>query len=195
MGSELIQLIEQEAQAEKDKILADAHARADEILAAARREAEEILATSRRRVEEERTRALTQAQSTASLRAAAIVLTAKDEVIRKVFEQAEAQVRAAVASAARRRAMLRDLLREAQRGLPGGGPVKVEVSPGDVQTVQEVCRELRVDVEVRGNAEVVDGVRLISPDGRAMVENTIPSRLERARREMVSRVAEVLWGS
>ena len=193
MGSELIQLIEQEAQAEKDKILADARARADEILAAARREAEEILATSRQRVEEERTRALTQAQSTASLRAAALVLIAKDEVIRKVFEQAEAQVRAALANAARRRAMLRDLLREALRGLPGGR-VTVEVSPGEVQAVQELCRELRVDVEVRGNAQVVDGVRLISPDGRAMVENTIPSRLERARREMVSRVAEVLWG-
>ncbi len=193
MGSELIQLIEQEAEAEKDKILADARARADEILAAARREAEEILATSRQRVEEERTRALTQAQSTASLRAAALILIAKDEVIRKVFEQAEAQVRAAAANAARRRAMLRDLLREALRGLPGGR-VTVEVSPGDVQAVQEVCRELGVDVEVRGNAQVVDGVRLISPDGRAMVENTIPSRLERARREMVSRVAEVLWG-
>lgn len=193
MGSELIQLLEQEAQAEKDKILADARARVDEILAAARREAEEILATSRQRVEDVRTRALTQARSTASLRAAAIVLTAKDEVIRKVFEQAEAQIRAAVANAARRRAMLRDLLREAARGLPGGR-VTVEVAPGDVQAVQEVCRELRVDVEVRGNAQVVDGVRLISPDGRAVVENTIPSRLERARREMVSRVAEVLWG-
>lgn len=193
MGSELIHLLEQEAQAEKDKILAEARARADEILTGARREAEDILATSRQRVEEERTRALTQAQSTASLRAAALVVIAKDEVIRKVFEQAEAQVRAAGANAARRRAMLRDLLREALRGLPGGR-VTVEVSPDDVQAVQEVCRELRADVEVRGNAQVVDGVRLISPDGRAMVENTVPSRLERARREMVSRVAEVLWG-
>jgi V/A-type H+/Na+-transporting ATPase subunit E len=193
MGSELRQLIEQEAQSEKDKILADARARADEILAGARREAEDILATGRQRVEEDRTRALTQAQSTASLRAAALVLIAKDEVIRKVFEQAEAQVRAAVANAARRRAMLRDLLRESLRGLPGGR-VTVEVAPGDVQAVQEVCRELRTDVEVRANAQVVDGVQLISPDGRAMVENTVPSRLERARREMVSRVAEVLWG-
>jgi len=193
MGSELIQLLEQEAQAEKDKILADVRARVDEILAAARREAEEVLATSRQRVEEERARALTQARSTASLRAAAIVLTAKDDVIRKVFEQAEAQVRAAAANATRRRTMLRDLLREALRGLPGGR-VTVEVSPGDVQAVQEVCRELRLDVEVRGKEQVVDGVRLISPDGRAVVDNTIPSRLERARREMVSRVAEVLWG-
>ncbi len=193
MGSELIQLLEQEAQAEKDKILADERARLDEVLAAARREAEEILATSRQLVEEERARALTQARSTASLRAAATVLTAKDDVIRKVFEQAEAQIRAAAANAARRRTMLRDLLREALRGLPGGR-VTVEVSPGDAQAVQEVCRELRLDVEVRGNAQVVDGVRLISPDGRAVVDNTIPSRLERARREMVSRVAEVLWG-
>jgi vacuolar-type H+-ATPase subunit E/Vma4 len=47
---------------------------------------------------------------------------------------------------------------------------------------------------VREAADVADGVRVAAADGRVVVENTLGSRLARARREMVSRVAETLWG-
>lgn len=194
MGSELLNLLEREAQAEQDKGLAEARARAEEITATARREAEEIIAANQRRLEAEAVQARTRATSTASLRAAALILAAKDEALRKVFEQAEAELRAAAAHPARRRAMLREFLREAAQGFPPGRAV-VEVAPGDPQVVQEVCRELGLDLEVRESGQVSDGVRLVSPDGRAVVENTLPSRLARARREMVSRVAEILWGA
>ncbi len=193
MGSELIHLLEEEARVEKDKVLAEARTKADAIPGAARRDAEEIVAEGKRRMEGERAQARVRATSTASLRAAAFILAAKDEAIRKVFEQAEAELRSAARDPERRRAMIHGLLREAVRGLPGGR-VTIEVSPGDVQMVREACRELGVDGEVRENAEVTDGVRLASPDGRVVVENTMPSRLVRARREMVSRVAEMLWG-
>jgi V/A-type H+/Na+-transporting ATPase subunit E len=193
MGSELTDLLEKEAQAEKDKVLADARARAEEILASARRDAEGLQAAARRRAEEDRIQARVQATSTASLRAAALVLTAKDEAIRGVFEQAEAALHQAAGDPARRRAMLQTLLQEAVRGL-GGGRAVAEVAPGDVAAVREVCRELGLDVDVRANPQVTDGVRVLSPDGRSVVENTLPSRLARARREMVSQVAEILWG-
>lgn len=193
MGSELIHLLEEEARVEKDKVLAEARAKADAILTAAHPEAEEIVAEGRRRTEDERAQSRARATSTASLRAAALVLAAKDAAIRKVFEQAETELRSASQDPHRRRAMIHALLREATRGLPGGR-VTIEASPGDVQMVQEACRELGVDGEARENVEVTDGVRLASPDGRVVVENTMPSRLVRARREMVSRVAEILWG-
>lgn len=194
MGSELLNLLEQEARVEQDKSLAEARARAEEITAAARREAEEIVAANQRRLEAEAAQARTRATSTASLRAAALILAAKDEALRKVFEQAEAELRTAAAHPSRRRAMLREFLREAAQGFPPGRAV-VEVAHGDVQVVQVVCRELGLDLEVRESGQVSDGVRLVSPDGRAVVENTLPSRLARARREMVSRVAEILWGT
>jgi V/A-type H+/Na+-transporting ATPase subunit E len=194
MGSELLNLLEKEARAEQDKVLAEARAKADEILAAARREAEEIVAAAQRRLVAEAAQARTQAASTASLRAAALVLVAKDEALRKVFEQAEAELRAAAAHAARRRMMLREFLREAAQALPPGRAV-VEAAPGDLAVVQELCRELGLDLEVRASTNVSDGVRLVSADGRVVVENTLASRLARVRREMVSRVAETLWGA
>jgi V/A-type H+-transporting ATPase subunit E len=193
MESELIDLLEQEARTEKDKVLAEARARAADTVASARREADEIVAASRRRAEEERAQARARAASTASLRSAGLVLAAKDGAIRTVFEQAERDLRAAVANPTRRRAMLRAFLREAAGGLQGGRAV-VEVPPGDGEAVRDASREVGLDVEVRGTPQVSDGVRVVSPDGRAAVETTMPSRLARARREMVSRVAEILWG-
>jgi vacuolar-type H+-ATPase subunit E/Vma4 len=89
MSSELIQLLEQEARVEKDKVLSEARARAEEILAAARREAEEIVAAARRRSEAERAQARTRASSAASLRASALLLEAKDKAIQGVFERAQ----------------------------------------------------------------------------------------------------------
>ncbi len=194
MGSELLNVLEQEARAEQDTVLAEARAKADAALAAARREAEEIVAATQRRLAAEAARARTQAASTASLRAAALVLAAKDEGLRKVFDQAETELRQAAAHPARRRMMLREFLREAAQGLPPGRAT-VEVAPGDVAVVPEVCRELGLDLEVKASADVRDGVRLVSPDGRAVVENTLASRVARARREAVSRVAEILWGT
>ncbi len=193
MSSELVRLLEQEARTEKEKALADARARAEAIIIAARQEAEETLAEARRRIEADQAQARTRAASTASLRAGALVLEAKDEAIRKVFERAEAELRAVVADPGRRRAAIRQLLREAAQGF-AGGRVTAEIPPGDAQAVREASRDLGVEIEVRENPAVTDGVRLVSQDGRLVVENTVSSRLARARLNLVSQVAEILWG-
>jgi vacuolar-type H+-ATPase subunit E/Vma4 len=193
MGSELVRLLEQEARVEKDKVLTEARARAEAILASAGREAEETLAEARRRLEAEQAQARTRASSTASLRAAALVLEAKDAMIRKVFERAEAELRAVAEDPGRRRAAIRQLLREAAQGLTGRAVV--EVPQGDAQVAKEVSRDLGLEIDVRENAAVTDGIRLISQDGRLVIENTLSSRLARARLDLVSRVAEILWGA
>jgi vacuolar-type H+-ATPase subunit E/Vma4 len=195
MGSELSHLLEKEARTEIEAVQGEARARAEEIVAAARPEAEEILAAARQRAESARVQARTQASSTAHLRAAALILGAKDEAIRKVFEGAEAALRSAMGNPGRRREMVRAFLREAAEGLSAEGRVTVEVPRGDAQAAREACKELRLDADVRESAEVTDGVLLTSPDGRLAVENTVPSRLARARLELVSRVAETLWGT
>ena len=194
MSSELVRLLEQEARTEKDKVLADARARADALLVSARKEAEETLAEARRRIEADQAQARTRAASTASLRAAALVLEAKDEAIRKVFERAEAELRAVASDPGRRRAAIRHLLREAAQGL-AGGRATVEVPQGDAQVVREASRDLGVELEVRENAALTDGVWLTSQDGRLVIENTMSSRLARARLNLVSQVAEMLWGA
>jgi vacuolar-type H+-ATPase subunit E/Vma4 len=192
VGTQLIQLLEQEARVEKDQVLREAQTKAEEIVAAAGREADEVVAASRQRVEGARAQTRARATSTASLRAAALVLAAKDEAVRAVFEQAEAELRAAAGDPQRRAGVLRALLREAAAGLPGGR-LTVEAPAGDAGALRDACRELGFDAEVREASDVADGVRVAAADGRVIVENTLGSRLSRARREMISRVAEILW--
>jgi V/A-type H+/Na+-transporting ATPase subunit E len=193
MSSELIQLLEQEARVEKDKVLSEARARAEEILAAARREAEEIVASARQKSEAERAQSRTRAASAVSLRAAALLLEAKDHAIREVFERAESELARVSADPARRQAMLRNLLAEAMQGLETKGAT-VEVPVGDGPAARAACRDLGPTVEVRETSDVSGGVRVTTRDRRVAVENTIGSRLRRTRAALVSRVAEILWG-
>jgi vacuolar-type H+-ATPase subunit E/Vma4 len=193
MSSELIQLLEQEARVEKDKVLGEARARAEEILAAAHGDAEEILAAARRRQENERAQARTRASSAASLRAAALLLEAKDKAIQEVFARAANELKRASEDPARRRAMLRNLLEEAAKGLTTQGAT-LEVPPGDGEAAREVCRALGLSLEIQESPDVIGGVRLSTEDRRITVENTVASRLKRTRSALISRIAETLWG-
>lgn len=194
MSSELIQLLEQEAGAERDKVLAEARARAAELVAAARKDAEAIVAESRRRVEVEGAQTHARAVSTASLRAAALVLEAKDKAIQEVFSRATEALTRASHDPARRRPMLRRMIAEAAEGL-GGRRATLEVPPGDAETARTACQELGLPFEVKENPDVSGGVRLTAEDRRVVVENTVASRLARTRSALVSRVAETLWGA
>jgi len=193
MGSELARLLEGEARVEKDKVLAEARARAEELLAAARKDAEELAAATRRRLENERAQAKTRAASAASLKAAAMLLEAKDKAIQAVFDRAAAELKRMSGDPARRRALLRNLLTEAAQGLETQGGT-LDVPPGDAGIAQEISKDMGLSVEIRENPEVIGGVRLTTRDRRVMVENTLASRLSRARAALVSRIAETLWG-
>jgi vacuolar-type H+-ATPase subunit E/Vma4 len=192
MGSELIQLLEQEARVEKDKVLGDARKRAEEILAGARKDGEEIVTSTRRRLESDRTQARTRAASAASLRAAALLLEAKDKALQQVFDRATVELKRASEDPARRRTMLRHLLGEAVQGIATQGAA-LEVPPGDAEAAKEACRALHLSLEVRESPDVSGGVRLTTEDRRIVVENTVASRLSRTRSALISRVAEILW--
>jgi vacuolar-type H+-ATPase subunit E/Vma4 len=194
MGSELIQLLEQEARVEKDKVLGDARRGVEEILTAARNDAEEIVTSTHRRVESERTQARTRAASAASLRAAALMLDAKDKAIQQVFDRATAELRRVSEDPPRRQTMLRHFLTEAVQGIATQGAT-LEVAPGDAEAAKDVCRTLQLPLEIRASPDVSGGVRLTTEDHRIAVENTIASRLSRTRAALVSRVAEILWGA
>src|SRR5437879_1139624 len=184
MTSELLQLLEQEARVERDKTLAEARARAEQILAAAQKEVEVLQAEHRRRIEGLRAQARTQAASAASLRAAALLLQAKDEAIQSVFARAADELGRISKDPARRRGLFRQLIEEAAQGLPTKGGI-LEVAPGDAEVAKEVVRDLGFAVEVRETPEVSGGIRLTTEDRRVTVENTVASRLGRARSPLV----------
>ncbi len=193
MTSELVAILEKEAAAEIERVLAEARAKAEQIGAQAQEEAQAFLATQRSRMDAERKAAQVRAQSAAQVKAAALVLQAKDQAIADVFAGAEAELARVAQDKARYGAVLRGLIREAAGGLPGR--ITVEANPRDLDLARQAVRELKLDAEVKAVDDVTGGVRLISDDGRFIVENTLASRVERVRALLAPEIATLLWGS
>lgn len=192
MTSELVAILEKEAAAEIERVLAEARAKAEQIGAQAQEEAQSFLAAQRSRMDAERKAAQVRAQSAAQVKAAALVLQAKDQAIADVFAGAEAELARVAQDKARYGAVLRGLIREAAGGLPGR--ITVEANPRDLDLARQAVRELKLDAEVKAADDVTGGVRLISDDGRFIVENTLASRVERVRALLAPEIAALLWG-
>lgn len=192
MKSELVAILEKEAAAEAERVLREARAQAEQIAAAARKEAESVLDAARRSVEAERKAAQTRAQSAAQLRAASLVLQAKDAAIAEVFEKAHAELARVGRDREVYPRLLKALITEASAEL--SGRLIIEANPADVDAARRAVRELGLDVEVKGSADVSGGVVVSTTDGRFVVENTLASRLERVKPVLATEVANLLWG-
>jgi V/A-type H+-transporting ATPase subunit E len=192
MDSELIALLEQEAKAERERILGEAREAARRIVDQARAASAEEIVVLQRRASAEVEVARVRARATSNLRAAAVLLQAKDEMVAAVFTAAERALERAAAEGNRYEAILRGLLAEATRGT--SGYLVIECAEEDLAVVQAAARSLGLNPEFRASADVRLGVRVHSAQGRFVVENTLRSRLERAKTALIAQVAAILWG-
>ncbi|OFX30482.1 MAG: hypothetical protein A2Z07_08800 [Armatimonadetes bacterium RBG_16_67_12] len=190
-SSELITLLEREAAAEREQVLADAKAQAEVVRAEAKRDAEEYVSATRERLETEAKAALVKAQSTAQLRASSLVLRAKEEEIARVFAHAEAELAKFARDHLRYPEALKTFVEEGLQAV--AGRAVVTVNPSDQPIAQELVRLRGGNVTVQTDPSVQGGARINSPDGRFVVTNTLASRLERARPALAAEVAKILW--
>ena len=192
----IIARIEADARAEAERILSEARAQAESI----RREAEakagvrkaEIISRGRREAEQERARIV----ANAKLRARKALLDAKEEVIREAFSRAEKAL-AEVAKEERYPGILKRLILEAIETI--GGDVEVLARKEDRKILsksflQEIAKQAKVKVTLAEETiSSAGGVVVRSRDGRAEVDNTFETRLERIKSELRSSVAKVLF--
>lgn len=189
--ADLAALLDKEASAEIDAILAEARERASAIVADADAEAEAIVAKRERTAKAAREATLVRARSAAQLAAASQRLQAQQRAIQSVFDAVEARFADLPNDAERYRGLMDALLREAVEGV-GGTPTAIRVAPGDVDLAREVATAAGIDAEVQAAGDVRAGVRVVA--GSVSVENTLPARLEALRDELASDVARVLEG-
>ncbi len=192
MASELVAILEKEAAAEVERALAEARAQAEQLVAQATEEAQTYLAAQRQRLEAERKAAQVKAESAAQVKASALILQAKDQAIGDVFAAAEAELSSVQQDRTRYGAVLRGLIREAAEGL--AGRITVDINPKDLDLARQAGKELKLDAEVKAADDVSGGARVISDDGRFIVENTLASRVERVKPLLGPEIAALLWG-
>ncbi|TMI71166.1 MAG: V-type ATP synthase subunit E [Bacillati bacterium ANGP1] len=173
-------------------MLGEARAQAERLVAEAKQEAQEYLTAQRQQLEAERKAAEVRALSAAQVRASALVLQAKDEALHEVLSVAEEELARVQQDKVRYGPILRGLIREASGAL--SGRMTVETNPKDLDLVKQAVRDLKLDAEVKAANDISGGVRLISDDGRFIVENTLTSRVERVKTLLAPEIAALLWG-
>jgi len=190
MESELLKLIETEAQAEQQRILDSARQGARDILDKARTQAAQMKEAQQALLTAEDNSALLKAQSAAHLEASALVLSAKDRMISGVFSEAARQLNSL--SGAPLKKALKNLMAEACSQF-GPGMV-VTVKKEDLALAQQIAKELKLDAKLEADPSVRDGVIVSSPDKTSVVLNRFADRMARAKPALTSSLAQILWG-
>lgn len=187
--ADLAALLEKEASAEIEAILADARERASQIVEEAEREAEALVASRERQAEAQRKAALVRARSSAQLEAASTRLNAQQKAIESVFAEAESGIEELTGDESRYPRVFAELLKEAVEGARGT-PDAVVVHPADEKLARRTLEQEDLTAEVRTDPDVVGGVRVVT--GHISVENTLGGRLAALRDELASEVAAAL---
>jgi V/A-type H+-transporting ATPase subunit E len=186
--SKLADILQQEALAEIDEIRAEAEARAEKITREAEKEASERVAAYRKRTAGEIRAGTQRAQSAAELTLATARIQAKGRVIALVRDKVLAALEE-IAGKPHYGDVLAALAEEAMAALETAEAVVVH--PDDRDKLSDWAR--RQGLELRTDAALHLGVRIVAREGRRSAENSLPERLERAWETLAAEVAGLLW--
>lgn len=191
----LAALLDQEASAEIEAILAEARSRASELVAAAKEREEERLAQARRTLEIQHEAAMVRAKSAAQLAANAVKLRAQHQMVEAVFAQAAKELDSLIGDAKRYQPVLLKLLNEAIDAL-GGEAVKVAavtVNPDDQGLITAVAKKLNLAAEIKTDPGLRGGVKVRAADADVSITNSLSERLAAVREELTADISRLLF--
>ena len=192
--ADLSTLLEKEAGAEIEAIVAKAQSRAAEILAAARSEADGIVANRERAVKSQREAGLVRARSAAQLEASALKLRAQHAGVERVFGAVREQLGKLTSNAASYGPVFAKLMDQAVAAVGKDNVAAVEVAASDVELAKQALAGAGIAVDVVAKDDVEGGVRVLSKSHSA-IENTLADRLEVLTGELASEVSQALFGT
>lgn len=188
--ADLATLLESEAAAEIEQILAEARAQGEARVRAANEQASALVEARRRALENELAAGLVRARSAADLESAALRLAASHDATEAAFSQAAQQLRAYTRTS-EYAATLAKLIAEARSAL--GSVERIEVNPADTAAAEAALRQAGVmTATVTPNPEVETGVRAYGAGTRTAITNTLLGRLARAREGLLAEVSRKL---
>jgi V/A-type H+-transporting ATPase subunit E len=185
--SKLEEILQQEAEAEINAILAEADTKAGEILSVAESRAAERVAAHRKEIEAGERAATHQAQSVAELSISSARIKTKGEMM----DQLRQKVLLALEEAPYKPGygeVLQALAEEAMQVAEEAETVIVHPNDREKLNAWAIHRGL----ELQTAPDLRLGVRIVSRSGKK-VENTLPERLQRAWGTLAPEVSKLLW--
>jgi V/A-type H+-transporting ATPase subunit E len=187
----ILKAMDAEAQAEIDRLLAEAETRERDIVAAAEAEVPTIQARHHAEILPAVQVEVARLQYEARLTALREVMHAREELIERAFDLAEAQL-----GEVRQRpdypVILHRLTAEVLTEL--GPSIVLRVDRRDLSLMRAILAELGVQATLEEGLNTPGGLEGSTADGQIYVYNTLTSRLARARQSLRREVAALLAG-
>ncbi len=186
--SKLEDILQNEIAAEISAIAAEAEAKAKAIVEAAVANAEAIKAGKQRQLEAEHVAALRRAESAAELMLSQARITARGQVMDRVRVEVTQSLQNLLTQPEFGE-ILQKLADEALQAI--GKAESVLVNPAHAALLSGWAQSK--GVQLKTDAAIQGGVRLVAEGGRAFVQNTLSERLERAWDALSAKAAKALW--
>ena len=186
--SKLGDILQEEALAEVNKILAEADSKAGMLIAEAKSKASERVGAYRKKAEAELRGATRRAESAAELTLSTARMKARGEAIDLVRKKALAAFEE-IAGRPDYDKILETLAEEAMKAIEAAEVLVVH--PDDAVRVRAWAEQK--GLQLRTDPGLYLGVRIKARGGQRSVENSLPERLERAWETLASGVTQRLW--
>ncbi len=187
---DIFRALDEQADKEREDILATARAQAEAIKADATEEAAAICSACVEHTESAMQRKAAQLTNAARLEGKKKVASVKEAAVGDTFGKAAERLDSARDHDSYPR-VFKALLSEALAGV--SGDVVVLVDPADEALARETLADIGVESEVRPELSTSGGVAVLTGGGRIMRRNTFEDRLEKVRNSIQSEVAEILF--
>ncbi|MDH5804446.1 MAG: V-type ATP synthase subunit E [Gemmatimonadota bacterium] len=184
----LVALLEQRAQEEREEIIGQAQRQADELKEASAAQVVEDQETALGDIENMARRAAAEAVGKAKAGARRQVMMNRQEILEKVYADAEARLLEHVLRSEPKQDLVRDF-EEAISCLPDRD-ARLRCIPEFADLLQDAAEAMGVDIEVDEKAPV--GVVVSAKDGSVVVDNSLSTRMKRRKADLAVAIAGAL---
>jgi V/A-type H+-transporting ATPase subunit E len=189
--NELINAIERDALRGRQKILEDAKAEADNIIRNAEKEIERLRSEKIEEIKDsisrERVRVISRAKSELRI----LLLSARKEILSKLFIEAEERIHKLKREKSYSDILIKLIKEAVEKGREelGADELIAYVSEDDIPLLKNNLKGIQINT----NQDIDEGVIVASADDKFRLVNTLKSRLERAKMNMLPLLNQVLF--
>lgn len=188
---DIFRALDKQAEEDCQALLSHARAQAERIIEDAETEAEGIVEERVKKVQKDLEVLKNQRLNSARLDGKKRASAERERLVQEAFEQADGRV-AKIRERKDYEQIFARLLSEALEGV-GHQSTVVHVDPRDADLARDAIEQMKLDAELSTDLDTVAGVRITMAEGKVARQNTLESRLAKARRIMKSDAAAALF--